>query len=198
MRPKTLLILFAIVIIILIIFSVFFYLKFRKEAERGAKLIAWDQKSSTRIIQKVKNLKIKLLFTSEQQPLLYLEEREIMTGENIEDQCYDTIQELIKGPLSKNLIPTLPQEGEINSLFITPDGTAFVDLSKEIIKEQSGGTEEELLAIYSIVNTIILNFPSIKKVQILIDDRQQETFNGHIYIGIPLTLNKRLMGTENI
>lgn len=198
MKPKTLLILFAIIILILIISSVIFYLKFRKEAVRSSQLIARNQEVITRIIPKVKNLKIKLLFTSEQQPLLYIEEREIMTGENIEDQCYNTIQELIKGPSSNNFIPTLPQEGKLNSLFITPDGTAFVDLSKGIIKEQSGGTEEELLAIYSIVNTIILNFPSIKKVQILIDDKQQETFNGHIYIGVPLTFNKRLMETENM
>ncbi len=193
MKPKTLIIIFIIILLALIITSVFYYFKFKKEANV---IKTTPEELPKRIIQKVTTIKIKLLFTSEEEPLLYIEERQINTSDDIEDQCYDTIQELIKGPESIKLISTIPKETKLNSLFITPDGTAFVDFSKEIIAEQSGGTEQELIAIYSIVNTLILNFPSIKKVQILINERQQETFNGHIYIGIPLIYNKNLMKTD--
>jgi spore germination protein GerM len=196
MKPRILLIIFILIIVALIAVSVIFYIKFKKQALESVRLSEEKTTEVRRVIPKVTNIKVKLLFTSEEAPLLFIEEKEILTGDNIEDQCYDTIQELIKGPTSKKLIPTLPPEAKLNSLFITPDGTAFVDFSKEIIKEQSGGTEQELLALYSIVNTIILNFPSIKKVQILVNEMQKETLNGHIFIGVPLTYNKSLMSTE--
>jgi spore germination protein GerM len=196
MKPRILLIIFILIIVALIAVSVIVYIKFKKQALESVRLSEEKTTEVRRVIPKVTNIKVKLLFTSEEAPLLFIEEKEILTGDNIEDQCYDTIQELIKGPTSKKLIPTLPPEAKLNSLFITPDGTAFVDFSKEIIKEQSGGTEQELLALYSIVNTIILNFPSIKKVQILVNEMQKETLNGHIFIGVPLTYNKSLMSTE--
>ena len=35
-----------------------------------------------------------------------------------------------------------------------------------------GGSEDELLTVYSVVNSLTANFPAVKRVQILVDDRQ--------------------------
>ena len=49
-----------------------------------------------------------------------------------------------------------------------------------------GGSTAELQTIYSVVNTLTLNFPGIKKVQLLIDGSVHDTLAGHIVISIPL------------
>jgi len=142
---------------------------------------------------KTKELKVKLLFSAEDMPYLKAEEHLIKTGDSIDEQCFDTILELIKGPKSSNLLPTIPEGTHLKALFLSEDGEAFVDFSNELVSNSINGSEEELLTIYSIVNTLILNFPMIKKVQILVENKERETLNGHVYIGIPLKYNAKLM-----
>lgn len=150
-------------------------------------------KCPPRVAEKNTALKAKLLFSSDDQAYLIPEERKILTGTKLDDQCVDVVVELIKGPSNEHLISTLPKETKLKSLFITPEGNAYVDFSNELAANHIGGTEEEMLTIYSITNTILINFPSIKKVQILIDNKQRDTLNGHLYIGIPLTFNHKIM-----
>ncbi|MFQ5441245.1 MAG: GerMN domain-containing protein [Thermodesulfobacteriota bacterium] len=72
-------------------------------------------------------------------------------------------------------------------------GTAYVNLSVEASKNHGGGTMGELLTIYSIVDTVTLNFPEIKEIQILIDGRIQKTLKGHIDISFPLKANRKII-----
>ncbi len=61
-----------------------------------------------------------------------------------------------------------------------------IDLSKEVSEDHPGGSTGEILTIYSIVNTVALNFPEIEEVQLLIQGRKEETLKGHIDISQPL------------
>ncbi|MBI2413352.1 MAG: GerMN domain-containing protein [Deltaproteobacteria bacterium] len=63
---------------------------------------------------------------------------------------------------------------------------ASIDFSKEVSEDHPGGSTGEILTIYSIVNTVALNFPEIEEVQILIQGRKEETLKGHIDISQPL------------
>jgi len=67
----------------------------------------------------------------------------------------------------------------IRAVFLATDGTAYVDLSNDILSDFEPGIQSETLAIYSIVNSITINIPSVKRVQFLIQGQQVETLDGH-------------------
>jgi hypothetical protein len=48
------------------------------------------------------------------------------------------------------------------------------------------GSSEELLAVYSLVNSIVINLPAVHRVQILLRGRLEQTLGGHIDISRPL------------
>ena len=56
-----------------------------------------------------------------------------------------------------------------------------------------GGSTGEILTIYSIVDTLTLNFPEIKDVQILVEGRKKDTIAGHIDITTPLAPDKQII-----
>ncbi len=193
MKNKLILLNFIIVILFLILLGSFYYIYLSRQKGNQEIIQTKEYKRIERSSNKTKELKVKLLFSAEDMPYLKAEEHTIKTGDSIDEQCFDTILELIKGPKSNDLLPTIPEGTHLKALFISENGEAFVDFSNELISNSINGSEEELLTIYSIVNTLILNFPMIKKVQILVDNKERETLNGHIYIGIPLKYNAKLM-----
>jgi len=93
------------------------------------------------------------------------------------------IQSLIQGPPVSNLETTLPEDTKINTFFITAQGEAFVDLDFDLDKAGKMDTQSELLAIYSIVNSLTLNIDEIKKVKILVKGNEAITFAGHVDLG---------------
>ncbi len=90
------------------------------------------------------------------------------------------LKTLIKGPQLVNLEATWPKETKINSFFITDDGKAYIDLSLEPGMMELMDTQSELLAIYSMVNSLTLNISKIKMVKILIQGQDALTLAGHI------------------
>ena len=73
----------------------------------------------------------------------------------------------------------LPSSSTVRAVFLTADGTAFVDLSSDIQSDFEPGIQSETLTVYSIVNSITVNIPSVKQVQILIQGQEMETLDGH-------------------
>jgi len=64
--------------------------------------------------------------------------------------------------------------------------TAYLNINSAISLNHPGGTSTEMQTIYSIVNSITLNYPAIKRVQLLIDGKRQKTLAGHIDISVPI------------
>lgn len=85
------------------------------------------------------------------------------------------IEELIKGPSTQHLSPTISQLTKVNSVTVK-NGTAVVDLSEEFITKSPGGSESEELAIYSVVNTMT-DLIYVDKVQFLIDGKVRKIFS---------------------
>lgn len=123
--------------------------------------------------------KIVLFFLSEEDTLLHPEEREISAASSIVYQAKQTIEELIKGSESGYVSP-FPPETRLRELFVTEDGIAYVDFSREIFEKHLAGSSAEISTIFSIVNSLSYNFKSIKKVFILIEGGEKETLGGHI------------------
>jgi spore germination protein GerM len=112
------------------------------------------------------------------------------------------LEELIKGPQSEELFPTIPSNVKVNSVEIS-DSTATVDFSKEIItnfEEIPHSSTTEVLAIFSIVNTLT-EFEEIKKVKITIEGKESgevdgiyvEDFWGHVGIYEEFTRNETII-----
>jgi hypothetical protein len=68
----------------------------------------------------------------------------------------------------------------VRAVFLAADGTAFVDLSNDLMSDFEPGIQSETLALYSIVNSISINIPSVKRVQFLVQGQEQETLDGHV------------------
>lgn len=135
---------------------------------------------------------IDVFFSDETGKALKAEKRRIPKGEP-EDELRAAMEELLKGPNSKDKFdPTIPEGAKLISIKIVKD-VAYANWSRELSSKHQGGSKGELLTIYSIVNTLALNFPEIKKVKLLIDGETEETLAGHILIGIPLGPDKKMI-----
>ena len=73
----------------------------------------------------------------------------------------------------------LPASTTVRAVFLTADGTAYLDLSADVLSDFEPGIQSETLAIYSIVNSLTVNIPAVKQVQFLIQGQEVETLDGH-------------------
>ncbi|HUL37461.1 MAG TPA: GerMN domain-containing protein [Thermodesulfobacteriota bacterium] len=120
-----------------------------------------------------------LYFSDSEGEYLVGEKRKILGKNEAEEEAKETIVELIKGPKGK-LIPTLPPRSRLLTLRISDAGVAKVNFNAALSRDHPGGSSAEMMTVYSIVNSLALNFPRIKRVQILIDGKPIETITGHL------------------
>lgn len=125
-----------------------------------------------------------LYFADATAPYLRGEERSALRSEDPVTFCRQIIEGLISGP-ARGLARTIPPETRLHAVFIE-DKTAYVDLSGEIITSHPGGISSELMTIYSIVNSLVLNVETVDNVKILITGQDADTLSGHIDIRFPL------------
>lgn len=104
--------------------------------------------------------KVFLFFLAEEDDLLHPEVREIKADAVLILQAKLVIRELIKGSRNGGISP-IPVKTKLRELFVTDEGIAFVDFSKEIQENQFFGSAGEIAAVFSIVNTLAYNFKSI-------------------------------------
>ncbi len=105
--------------------------------------------------------------------------------------CRQIVDALIKGPHS-DLLGTIPSATEIRAVYID-EKTAYVDFTREVAASHPGGVRSELMTIYSIVNTLVLNVDGVDQVKILIGGQDAETLSGHIDIRFPLNADMLLI-----
>lgn len=116
------------------------------------------------------------------------------------DGCHDdtsclraVLDELLAGPLG-DFEEALPEGTLINSLRI--DGTlASIDLNRTFADELPSGSSSEMLAVYSIVNTITANFPELKLVKVTIEGDQKAVLR-HLDLTEPLSADITLEQKE--
>lgn len=144
---------------------------------------AAEAEDSAAVEQKIS---VKLFFLAPDQPALLIEDREVAYSADLARQVRTVVEELVKGP-QKGLVGSLPPETKVIDSFVTSAGIAYVDLSKEAAQKHPGGSRGELLSVYSVVNSLTANFPAVKRVQILVEDRQVPTLAGHVDLTRPLS-----------
>lgn len=91
----------------------------------------------------------------------------------------------------KGVTSPLPPGTKCLSAEIQGD-TAYINFSKELKDNFSGGSTNEMLVVYSIVNTAC-SIKGIKKAQILIEGKETDSLGGHIDISYPLEPDRELV-----
>jgi spore germination protein GerM len=133
-----------------------------------------------------------LYFSDSEGEYLIGEKREILKKDNIKEEAKEVMTELINGPRGK-LIRTLPPGTKLLGLELNENGIAKVNVNRSLLKDHPGGSSAEMMTVYSMTNTLALNFPQIKRVQILIDGKTVETIAGHLSIKKPVLPNPDLI-----
>jgi spore germination protein GerM len=90
-------------------------------------------------------------------------------------------------------VSVIPKGTMLRAFYITERGDAFVDLSPEISTAHPGGSTDELLTVYAIVNAVTANLASVQRVQILIDGKQADTLAGHVDLRRPFDRDTSLV-----
>lgn len=133
-----------------------------------------------------------LYFPSLNDRKLVAEGRPIKWAAATDDRVRQVLLALAEGP-RQGLGHPLPTSTTVRAVFLTLEGTAYVDLSSDLLKNISPGIESESLAVYSIVNSITANIPAIKKVKILIQGQEVETLEGHADLTEPIVPDPTLV-----
>lgn len=134
---------------------------------------------------------VNIYFTDEEGTNLKAESHMIKKG-SLEAEINESLSELIKGPADKDLANPLPDGTKLVGIEVKGD-IAAVNFSPELVSKHPGGSSWEIQTVYSIVNTVILNFPEVKKVQILVAGKKQKTIAGHIDVSLPLGPDKKII-----
>ena len=133
--------------------------------------------------------KLTLYFTASDGMGLQKETRLIPMVEGI---ARATVNELIRGPQEGGLLAALPAGTVLKEINIK-DGVCILDFNAAF-KNGLTTPEEEMLAVYSIVNSLS-HFASINKVRILVDGKVISRLAGAIDVMLPIMPNFEIVRT---
>ena len=94
------------------------------------------------------------------------------------------VEALIAGPVTDGL-PVIPARTRLNSVLIEED-LAILDFDAQLAEGHPGGSQSELLTVYSLANSVAVNFPHLRQVKITIDGAAVDTLKGHVDLRRPL------------
>jgi hypothetical protein len=138
-----------------------------------------------------RRISVRLYFEARDSGGLLSEEREIAFSDDLAVQLRTLVEELVRGPMD-GLLGTIPPQTRVLEVFVTARGVAYVNLSGEAAM-LPGGSMSELLSVYSIVNSLVVNFPAVSRVQILVEDRVVTSLAGHVDLSRPLPADMTLV-----
>jgi hypothetical protein len=130
------------------------------------------------------------------QMLLISETRSLPLPESAAAALPLVLRELMKGPTEQGL-RLWPEDTLVRGAFLLSGGTVVVDLGGETLTEGwQIGSHHELMAAYSLVQTITANFDEARQVRILVNGTPAETLAGHLSTGRSLRPNPALVAAS--
>lgn len=129
-------------------------------------------------------------------PGLVVEERFLPFSTDLSKQVRAVADAVVAGPSGPPLRATFPPGAKVLDAFVTPQSIAIINLSKEATVG-GRGTDGELVAVYSLVNSVISTFPSLRRVQILVESQPALTLGGHVDLSRPLAADTTLLNMNS-
>ena len=132
-----------------------------------------------------RKIKARLFYVAESGTALTSVEHDVPFGEGAIAQAKEIINAQLS-PAVEPLVSAVPPGTTLRALFITAKGEAFVDFSLELARAHPGGSLNEMLTVYTLVDALTVNLPAVSAVQLLIDGQEVETLAGHVDLRRPL------------
>jgi len=133
-------------------------------------------------------IKARIYYLSDDGLRLRTAEREVPLGADPAAQARSIVDAQIAPPPA-GFVSAIPDGTSLKQVFISDKNVAYVDLSSDIVKNHPGGSLDEILTVYTIVDAITDNLPAVSSVQILIDGHEVDTLAGHVDLRRPLAKN---------
>jgi spore germination protein GerM len=128
---------------------------------------------------------VTLWFPSASKDELAPETREIVDVKAPADRGAQIVAALIEGPKTAACLPAVPPGTALRRLWVRDDGNAYADFSEELASSPSGGSADEILMVYSIVDSLTENVPAIRRVGLLVGGHEREIL-GHLDVRRPI------------
>jgi spore germination protein GerM len=138
-----------------------------------------------------RKIKAQLFYVSDDGLRLVGVERDVPYAEQAVDQAREILNAQI-APAVAPLVSAVPAGTALRALFLTENGQAYVDLSRDVATAHPGGSLNEMLTIYTIVHALTFNLPAVTAVQLLVDGKEVDTLAGHVDLRRPLSKNLQL------
>jgi spore germination protein GerM len=135
-----------------------------------------------------RKIKAQLFYVSDDGLRLVGVERDVPYAEQAVDQAKEILNAQI-APVPAPLVSAVPAGTVLRALFLTDNGQAYVDLSRDVATAHPGGSLNEMLTIYTIVHALTFNLPAVTSVQLLVDGKEVDTLAGHVDLRRPLSKN---------
>jgi spore germination protein GerM len=135
---------------------------------------------------KVSNRVARLYYESPEMMLLMAEPRNIALPESPAAAIPVVARELMKGPTANTSSRLFPADTVVRGAYLLPGGVVIVDLGgPTLMKGWETGSHQELMAVYSLVQTLTSNFSDVHRVRVLVNGSPAETLAGHISLARP-------------
>jgi hypothetical protein len=136
----------------------------------------------------IPKIKATLFYVSSGGTRLAPADREVVFGEGPVEQAKRIVEAQVAPPPA-GTVSAIPPGTQLRALYLLADGQAYVDLTREVAAAHPGGTLNEILTVYTIVEVLTTNLPAITSVHLLVDGREVETLAGHVDLRRPLRPN---------
>ncbi|OFW31322.1 MAG: hypothetical protein A3H97_25205 [Acidobacteria bacterium RIFCSPLOWO2_02_FULL_65_29] len=138
-----------------------------------------------------RKIKARLFYVGEDGSTLVGVEQDVLYGEGAVAQAKAIIEAQLAAP-AEPWVSAVPPGTTLRALFIAR-GEAFVDLGGELMRALPGGSLNEMLTIYTLVDALTVNLPAVNAVQLLVEGKEVETLAGHIDLRRPLAQSLALV-----
>ncbi len=128
---------------------------------------------------------------------LHAERHEVPASDQAEAQIAALVETLIAGPRGAGLASPLPRDVTVKSVYLMDD-EVVLDLASPERRPPPSGSQREMLTVYSLVNTVLLNTEGAERLVLLWNGQQPMTFAGHLYTARPLQANRHLVARGSV
>lgn len=135
------------------------------------------------------------LFFADDSGGLTSEVREMPRVEPAARMARQIVEALVQGP-RRGGARAIPADTEVRAVHLSADGTAFVDLDQAFSRGLSLGSEDALIAVRSLVETLAANLADVRRVKILVEGEEVRDLGGHLDLSRPLVPEGRPEGTS--
>lgn len=126
-----------------------------------------------------------LLYFADPEGRYLVSEMQQITGCEEDSDCVkNLVSVLLAGPQG-DLLPILPAHAKVLSVELKDD-LALIDFDGAFVHAHPGGSLSELLTVYGLANSLSVNFPYLKQLQILVEGEQVATLKGHVGLSRPI------------